>query len=196
MAAFTAIKHLGTNGGGFYGVNSAHPLENPNYFTAIIQMIAQTIIPMGLVFALGYMLKNKKFSRMIFGVMTVGFIILVTPTIISEMQGNPNITAMGIQQTMGNMEGKEIRFGSGLSGYWSILTTVISTGSVNAMHDSFMPLSTMISIIGYDGRWLLRWLWCRVSQLLYFYHFSRIYQRIDGRANTRIFRQKKLKRKK
>lgn len=147
VAAFTAIKHLGTNGGGFYGVNSAHPLENPNYFTAIIQMIAQTIIPMGLVFALGYMLKNKKFSRMIFGVMTVGFIILVTPTIISEMQGNPNITAMGIQQTMGNMEGKEIRFGSGLSGYWSIITTVISTGSVNAMHDSFMPLSTMNQLL-------------------------------------------------
>ncbi len=147
VAAFTAIKHLGTNGGGFYGVNSAHPLENPNYFTAIIQMIAQTIIPMGLVFALGYMLKNKKFSRMIFGVMTAGFIILVTPTIISEMQGNPNITAMGIQQTMGNMEGKEIRFGSGLSGYWSIITTVISTGSVNAMHDSFMPLSTMNQLL-------------------------------------------------
>ena len=147
VAAFTAIKHIGTNGGGFYGVNSAHPLENPNYFTAIIQMIAQTIIPMGLVFALGYMLKNKKFSRMIFGVMTAGFIILVTPTIISEMQGNPNITAMGIQQTMGNMEGKEIRFGSGLSGYWSIITTVISTGSVNAMHDSFMPLSTMNQLL-------------------------------------------------
>lgn len=147
VAAFTAIKHIGTNGGGFYGVNSAHPLENPNYFTAIIQMIAQTIIPMGLVFSLGYMLKNKKFSRMIFGVMTAGFIILVTPTIISEMQGNPNITAMGIQQTMGNMEGKEIRFGSGLSGYWSIITTVISTGSVNAMHDSFMPLSTMNQLL-------------------------------------------------
>ena len=147
VAAFTAIKHIGTNGGGFYGVNSAHPLENPNYFTAIIQMIAQTIIPMGLVFSLGYMLNNKKFSRMIFGVMTAGFIILVTPTIISEIQGNPNITAMGIQQTMGNMEGKEIRFGSGLSGYWSIITTVISTGSVNAMHDSFMPLSTMNQLL-------------------------------------------------
>ncbi len=84
---------------------------------------------------------------MIFGVMTAGFIILVTPTIISEIQGNPNINAMGIQQTMGNMEGKEIRFGSGLSGYWSIITTVISTGSVNAMHDSFMPLSTMNQLL-------------------------------------------------
>lgn len=143
VAAFTAIKHLGTNGGGFFGVNSAHPFENPSYLTNIVEMITQMIIPFALIFALGYVINRKKLSWMIFGVMTIGFTLLVVPTIISEMNGNPAITRMGIGQNLGSMEGKEIRFGSPASAYWSIATTVISTGSVNSMHDSFTPLSGM-----------------------------------------------------
>lgn len=143
VAAFTAIKHLGTNGGGFFGVNSAHPFENPSYFTNIVEMITQMLIPFALIFALGYVINRKRLSWMIFGVMTIGFTLLVVPTIISEMNGNPAITRMGVSQNLGSMEGKEIRFGSPASAYWSIATTVISTGSVNSMHDSFTPLSGM-----------------------------------------------------
>jgi K+-transporting ATPase ATPase A chain len=147
VAAFVAIKHLGTNGGGFFGANSAHPLENPNYFTNIVEMVTQMLIPIALIFALGIVIKRRKLSWMIFGVMTLGFLLLTIPTIIFEMNGNPAITKMGISQNMGSMEGKEVRFGSTASAYWSIATTVISTGSVNAMHDSFTPLSGMSQML-------------------------------------------------
>ena len=143
VAAFIPIKHLGTNGGGFFGANSAHPLENPNYFTDIIQLMAQSILPMALVFALGFYLRRRKLAAMIFGVMTLGFVLLTIPTMMAEMKGNPLIARMGIDMSSGAMEGKEVRFGAAASGYWSILTTVISTGSVNSMHDSFMPVSGM-----------------------------------------------------
>lgn len=148
VAAFVAIKHLGTNGGGFFGANSAHPLENPNYFTNIVQMATQLLIPLALIFALGFVIKKPRLSWMIFGVMTTGFILLTIPTILSEMQGNPAIAKMGIAQNMGSMEGKELRFGSTASAFWSIATTVISTGSVNAMHDSFTPISGMNQMLG------------------------------------------------
>ncbi len=148
VAAFVAIKHLGTNGGGFFGPNSAHPFENPSYFTNIIQIITQMLIPIALIFALGYVLKRRRLAWMIFGVMTVGFLLLTVPTIVNEVQGNPAIAKMGIQQGMGSMEGKEVRFGAVASSYWSIATTVISTGSVNSMHDSFMPLSGMFQLLG------------------------------------------------
>lgn len=143
VAAFVPIKHLGTNGGGFYGANSSHPLENPTYLTNMTEMIAQMIIPFAMVFAFGFFLRKRKMSWMIWGVMTVGFLILVIPNIRMEMNGNPNIEVMGVDTSAGNLEGKEIRFGSAASAYWSIVTTVISTGSVNSMHDSFMPLSGM-----------------------------------------------------
>lgn len=146
-AAFVAIKHVGTNGGGFFGVNSAHPFENPSYLTNMVEMIAQMVIPMAMVFAFGYFIKRGKLSWMIFGVMTLGFLLLVIPTIRTEMYGNPAITAMGVEPGLGAMEGKEVRFGAATSGFWSIATTVISTGSVNAMHDSMMPLSGMNELL-------------------------------------------------
>ncbi|MBB4807718.1 K+-transporting ATPase ATPase A chain [Chryseobacterium defluvii] len=146
-AAFVAIKHLGTNGGGFFGANSAHPLENPNYFTNMTEMVTQMIIPFALVFALGFYLNKRKLSWIIFSVMTIGFLALAIPNIIMESHGNPLITQMGADNNLGAMEGKEIRFGSMASGYWSIATTVISTGSVNAMHDSTMPLSGMNQLL-------------------------------------------------
>ncbi|MDQ7961527.1 potassium-transporting ATPase subunit KdpA [Flavobacterium lindanitolerans] len=146
-AAFTAIKHVGTNGGGFFGTNSAHPFENPNYLTNMVEMIAQMIIPFAMVFALGFYLNRRKLSWMIFGVMTVGFLALTIPTVITEMNGNPAIAQMEIDTTSGATEGKEVRFGAAASGYWSIATTVISTGSVNSMHDSAMPLSGMNQLL-------------------------------------------------
>ncbi|EFK36220.1 potassium-transporting ATPase subunit A [Chryseobacterium gleum] len=147
VSAFVAIKHLGTNGGGFFGANSAHPLENPNYITNMTEMVTQMIIPFALVFALGFYLNKRKLSWVIFTVMTVGFLALTIPNIVNETGGNPLITQMGADKSLGAMEGKEIRFGSAASGYWSIATTVISTGSVNAMHDSTMPLSGMNELL-------------------------------------------------
>ncbi len=148
VAAFVAIKHLGTNGGGFYGANSAHPLENPNYLTNMVQMIAQILIPFALVFAMGFYLRRKKLAWVFWFVMTIGFLLLVVPTMVAEINGNPQIAKMGISQPGGNMEGKEVRFASYASAFWSIATTVISTGSVNGMHDSFMPVSGMNMMIG------------------------------------------------
>jgi len=147
VAAFTAIKHVGTNGGGFFGANSAHPFENPNYFTNMVEMVAQIIIPFAMIFAHGFYLKRRKLSWMIFSVMTIGFLALTIPTVITEMNGNPKIAAMGIDTSKGATEGKEVRFGAAASGYWSIATTVISTGSVNSMHDSAMPLSGMNQLL-------------------------------------------------
>jgi K+-transporting ATPase ATPase A chain len=147
-AGMIAIKHLGTNGGGWFGVNSAHPLENPNYFTNMVEMIAQVLIPIALIFAMGFYLKRKKFAYVIFGVMTIGMLTLLIPTMNAEMKGNPAITSMGVNQTAGAMEGKEVRFGAAASGYWSIVTTIISTGSVNSMHDSSMPLSGTMQLLG------------------------------------------------
>ncbi len=146
-AGFIAIKHLGTNGGGFFGANSAHPFENPNYGTNMLELSAQLIVPLAMIFAFGYFIRRKKLSLMIFGVMTVGFLLLVIPNINMEMSGNPAIAAMGIDNTSGAMEGKEVRFGAAASGFWSIVTTIISTGSVNAMHDSTMPLSGMNELL-------------------------------------------------
>jgi K+-transporting ATPase ATPase A chain len=147
VAAFTAIKHIGTNGGGFFGANSAHPLENPNYFTNMVELFAQLIVPFAMIFALGFYLNRKKLSMMIFGVMTIGFLILVIPTVSAEMAGNPALAKMGIDTTMGATEGKEVRFGAAASGFWSIATTVISTGSVNSMHDSAMPVSGVMQLL-------------------------------------------------
>ena len=147
-AAMIAIKQLGTNGGGYFGVNSAHPFENPNYFTNMVECVCIILIPIALIFALGYMLKRKRFAWMVFGVMTLGFLLLVIPSIYNEMHGNTAISKMGILQNHGSMEGKEVRFGSAASAYWGISTTVTSNGSVNAMHDSFTPLTGMCALLG------------------------------------------------
>jgi len=146
-AAFVPIKHVGTNGGGFFGVNSAHPFENPSYLSNMVEMVAQLIVPLGMIFAFGYFIKRRRFSWMIFGVMTVGFLMLAIPNINMEMNGNPAISSMGIDNSLGGMEGKEMRFGAATSGFWSIVTTVISTGSVNSMHDSSMALSGMNELL-------------------------------------------------
>ena len=147
-AGMIAIKHIGTNGGGWFGANSTHPLENPNYFTNVVEIIAQTLLPIAMIFALGFYIKRKKFAYVIFGVMTLGVLLLLIPTVITEIHGNPLLAKMGVTQLTGAMEGKEVRFGPAASGYWSILTTVISTGSVNSMHDSSMPLSGLMQMLG------------------------------------------------
>ncbi len=140
-AAMIAIKQIGTNGGGWFGANSAHPLENPNYLTNMVENISIVLIPIALVFALGFYLNKKKLAWVIFGVMTVGFLMMAIPSIRAEINGNPAIAHLGISQPGGSMEGKEVRFGPAASAYWGITTTVTSNGSCNAMHDSMMPIS-------------------------------------------------------
>ncbi len=146
-AQLIAIKHLGTNGGGYFGANSAHPFENPNYLTNMVEMIAQTIIPMAMVICFGYFIRRRKLGFTIFGVMTIGLFLLLIPSLSSELAGNPAIAKMGIIQKTGSMEGKETRFGPAATAYWSTLTTVISTGSVNGMHDSTMPLTGLWQLL-------------------------------------------------
>lgn len=148
VAAFVAIKQLGTNGGGFYGPNSANPMENPNYLTNIVENVSIFLIPIAMIFALGFILKRRKLSWTIYSVMTLGFLILLIPSVISEMNGNPAISNMGISQNMGSMEGKEVRFGAAASANWATYTTVTSNGSVNAMHDSMTPIAGMTTLLG------------------------------------------------
>lgn len=147
-AAMIAIKQLGTNGGGFFGVNSAHPLENPNYITNMAENMAIYLIPVAMVFALGYLLRKRRLALMVLGVMTAGFLLLLLPAIYFEQAGNTAIAKMGIAQPLGSMEGKEVRFGPAASAFWSITTTCTSNGSVNAMHDSLTPLSGMLAMLG------------------------------------------------
>jgi potassium-transporting ATPase potassium-binding subunit len=147
-AAMIAIKQLGTNGGGFFGANSAQPMENPNYFTNMVENVCIILIPIALVFTLGHMIKRKKLAWVIFGVMTAGFLIYAIPSIYLEMKGSSSISHLGISQPLGSMEGKEVRFGPAASAYWGITTTVTSNGSVNAMHDSFTPLTGMFALLG------------------------------------------------
>lgn len=147
-AAFVAIKQLGTNGGGYFGVNSAHPLENPNYLTNAVESISILLIPIAFVFALGYFLNRKRLAWTIFGVMTFAFLLLVIPAIYFEMKGSTVLSSIGISQPMGSMEGKEVRLGPAASAYWAIATTATSNGSVNAMHDSLTPLTGMLAMLG------------------------------------------------
>jgi potassium-transporting ATPase potassium-binding subunit len=148
VASMIAIKQLGTNGGGFFGANSAQPFENPNYFTNAVECVSILLIPIALVFALGYMIKRKRLAGVFFAVMTAGFLCFLIPSVYFEMKGNPSIGKMGISQSSGNMEGKEVRFGAAASAYWGISSTATSNGSVNSMHDSFMPLTGMFAMMG------------------------------------------------
>ncbi|MVT08023.1 potassium-transporting ATPase subunit KdpA [Chitinophaga tropicalis] len=146
-AGMIAIKHLGTNGGGWFGANSAHPLENPDYLTNMTEIIAQVILPMALIFAFGFFIRRRKLGYVIFGVMTLGMLTFMIPTLFSEMGGNPALAHMGLKD-ISAMEGKEVRFGVPASAYWQVMTTIISTGSVNSMHDSSMPLSGAMQMLG------------------------------------------------
>lgn len=167
VAALEIIKHLGTNGGGFFAANSAMPFENPNIITNIIEMLSMMLLPGSILFAFGYMvsdshqenkllnsqLKSKKRfflgkeARPLFIVMSVLFLIGLTIIIWDESKGNPILQHLGLSQAMGNMEGKETRFGTNMSALFTEITTAFTTGSVNNMHDSLAPLSGGIAMI-------------------------------------------------
>jgi len=130
VAPMVAIKQVGTNGGGFFGPNSTHPFENPTYFSNVVEN-----------FAFGFYMHKPKLGYAFFITMTVLFVIFCSLSVYLEMEGNPKITAMGIDNSMGNMEGKETRIGAAASSFWGVSTTSTSNGSVNSMHDSHTTLS-------------------------------------------------------
>jgi K+-transporting ATPase ATPase A chain len=144
VASMISIKQLGTNGGGYFGPNSAHPFENPNYFTNLVENFSIAFIAIAQVLAFGYYLNRKKLSWIFFGIMTALYLTFVTTAVSFETAGNPEITKLGVSQPMGSMEGKEVRFGSVASAFWAVSTTSTSNGSVNSMHDSHTPISGMI----------------------------------------------------
>lgn len=153
VASQEAIKMLGTNGGGFFNANSAHPYENPTPLSNFIQMLSIFLIPAGLCFAFGRMVGDIRQGWAVLGAMTAIFVVTTVVVLIAEQQAHPALQALGIDQTMsavqsgGNMEGKETRFGISASALFAAITTAASCGAVNAMHDSFMPLGGMVPLV-------------------------------------------------
>ena len=149
-ASQIAIKQLGTNGGGFFNVNSSHPFENPTPLSNFLEMLAILLIPAALCYTFGAMVRDTRQGWAVLAAMMVIFIPLVFAAVTLEQAGNPAWTALGVDQTAqstqagGNMEGKETRFGITNSALWAVATTSASNGSVNAMHDSFTPIGGMI----------------------------------------------------
>lgn len=146
VASMESIKHIGTNGGGFFGANSAHPFENPTPLSNSIEIISMMLIPAALVYAFGIMLKNKKQAWILFAAMSILFLISLPICYFSEAGGNPLLADAGLSQSMGNMEGKEVRFGIAQSSLFTTVTTAFTTGSVNNMHDSLTPLGGLVPL--------------------------------------------------
>ena len=149
-ASQIAIKQLGTNGGGFFNVNSAHPFENPTPLANFLEMMAILLIPAALCYSFGVMVGDARQGWVILAAMTVIFTVLVFVTVPAEQKGNPLLSSLNVdqvasaQQAGGNMEGKETRFGIVNSALWAVATTAASNGSVNAMHDSFTPIGGLV----------------------------------------------------
>lgn len=151
-ASQVAIKQTGTNGGGYMGVNSSHPLENPNAFTNLIEMLSILLIPAALCFAFGKSVKNKKQGIAIFTAMFICLVLALGSIAVSEQVATPQLAQEGVNISMtdqagGNMEGKETRFGIASSSTWAAFTTAASNGSVNSMHDSYTPLGGMVTML-------------------------------------------------
>lgn len=145
-ASQIAIKQLGTNGGGFFGVNSAHPFENPTIWSNLFEVASIILIPAALVFTFGHYVKDLRQSRAILGCMLVLFALGLGASLWAEYQPNPALSALPVEQ-VAPLEGKESRFGTTASVLWAVTTTAASNGSVNAMHDSLNPLSGMVAML-------------------------------------------------
>lgn len=145
VAHFEIIKQLGENGGGFFGINSAHPLENPNGFSNLLETVAMISIPTALIYTYGIFANNRKQAWLIFWMVFTIFIVLIAIAAIGEYQGNPQVNALlGSQQP--NLEGKEVRFGWAQTALWAVTTTATMCGAVNGMHDSLMPPGGFVTL--------------------------------------------------
>jgi K+-transporting ATPase ATPase A chain len=144
VAPLISIKHLGTNGGGWFNTNSAHPYENPSPLTNVLENILMALIPTAIVYALGLMILNKRQAWTFFWVMAGFFAVFLVIAYVGEsLVGNTVTNAIGLDPSQGNMEGKEVRFGQGLTALFVTSTTAFTTGTVNAMHDSLTPLASI-----------------------------------------------------
>lgn len=146
VASLVSIKHLGTNGGGFFGVNSSHPFENPTPLSNVMEILSMFLIPASLPFTFGFMAKSRKQGWMIFGAMGLLFLGFLVLAYVSEADGNPALAHAGLSQTMGSMEGKEVRFGIAQSALFTAVTTAATTGTVNNMHDTLTPLGGLVPL--------------------------------------------------
>ena len=152
VASQESIKELGTNGGGFFNANSAHPFENPSALTNLLEMLAILVIPAGLTYTFGRMVGDTRQGWAVLAAMALLFVALLCVTLHSEQQGNPAIAGLGVDQAAGatqsggNMEGKETRFGIAASALFATITTATSCGAVNGMHDSFTPLGGLVPL--------------------------------------------------
>jgi potassium-transporting ATPase potassium-binding subunit len=152
VASQIAIKQLGTNGGGFFNTNSAHPFENSTPFTNVLETYAIVIIPFALAFTYGHMVRDKRQGRAVFAIMAAILLVMTVGAMGLESNGNPRLDDLGVTQEVtseqagGNMEGKEVRFGAPASAVWAAATTGTSNGSVNSMHDSYTPLGGGIAL--------------------------------------------------
>jgi K+-transporting ATPase ATPase A chain len=146
-APMVAIKQLGTNGGGYFGPNSTHPFENPTPLSNLVETWSILAIPMAMVWTLGYVVGRRRLAVVIFAVMLALYVPLVAFAVSQEAAGNPAITRMGVDQSTGSMEGKEVRFGAALTALWAVSTTATSNGSVNGMHDSLTPLGGLMPML-------------------------------------------------
>lgn len=146
-ASQVAIKMLGSNGGGYFNANSAHPFENPTPFANFLQFISILLIPSALIYCFGVMIGDRRQAWVLLAAMTVIFTPLALFTAMDEMSHNPRFDELHLDVEAGNMEGKEVRFGAEASALWAAATTATSNGSVNAMHDSFMPLAGMVPLL-------------------------------------------------
>ena len=147
VASQEVIKMMGTNGGGFFNANSAHPYENPNALTNLVQLVLIFSIGAALTNVFGRMVGDQRQGWAIFAVMGVLFLAGVTMAYWAEAQGNPALAALGVDPSGGNMEGKEVRFGIANSALFATVTTDASCGAVNSMHDSYMPLGGMVPLV-------------------------------------------------
>ncbi|WP_379148253.1 potassium-transporting ATPase subunit KdpA [Paenibacillus sp. sgz500992] len=143
VASLESIKHLGTNGGGFFGANSAHPFENPSPLTNVIEILSMWMLPASLPYMYGLFAKNKRQGWGIFAAMMTLFVLLLSLNYAAEIKGNPAMADLGIEASQGSMEGKEVRFGVPQSSLFTAVTTAATTGSVNNMHDTQTPLGSI-----------------------------------------------------
>ncbi|MGE7601554.1 potassium-transporting ATPase subunit KdpA [Peribacillus sp. NPDC097675] len=143
VAALESIKHIGTNGGGFFGANSAHPYENPNGFTNVLEILSMFLIPAALPLTFGYMAKSRKQGWILFSAMGLMLLAFLCVNYFSEQNGNPQLEVLGLSQESGSMEGKEVRFGIAQSALFTTVTTAATTGTVNNMHDTLTPIGSI-----------------------------------------------------
>ncbi|MEX8548824.1 MAG: potassium-transporting ATPase subunit KdpA [Mucilaginibacter sp.] len=148
VAAMLPIKELGSNGGGFFGANDAHPFENPNISSFIIHVVMVLLLPASFLFFVGFYLDEKKLAQMVIGIMLIGLVMLTIPIMLGEIYGNPAQQKLGINISHGNMEGKEVRLGSTLSSFYAGLNIVVPAGTTVSAHDSYMPLAGIYMLLG------------------------------------------------